>query len=67
MTIHPTPEQLHALALVAFDGDAEHVSAWLIQPSERLGGQRPEDLLSTEEGARLVEQTFIAILHGLPV
>jgi putative toxin-antitoxin system antitoxin component (TIGR02293 family) len=45
--------------------DAAKAHAWLRRPNRALGGERPLDLLATEGGARLVEQTLGRIAHGV--
>ena len=45
--------------------DATKAHAWLRRPNRALGGERPLDLLATEGGARLVEQTLGRIAHGV--
>lgn len=39
--------------------------AWLRRPTEILGGERPLDLLDTEEGAREVALLLGRIAHGI--
>ncbi len=50
---------------------AEHVleaparaRAWLREPVPALGGERPVDLLDTDEGARAVEEALLRIEYG---
>jgi putative toxin-antitoxin system antitoxin component (TIGR02293 family) len=50
---------------------AEHVlegaaqaRAWLREPVPALGGERPVDLLDTDEGARAVEEILLRIEYG---
>lgn len=50
---------------------AEHVlesaaraRAWLQEPVPALGGERPVDLLDTDEGARAVEETLLRLEFG---
>jgi putative toxin-antitoxin system antitoxin component (TIGR02293 family) len=45
--------------------DAAKAHAWLRRPNRALGGERPLDLLATEGGARLVEQTLGRLAHGV--
>ena len=45
--------------------DAAKAHAWLRRPNRALGNERPLDLLATEGGARLVEQTLGRIAHGV--
>lgn len=68
-----TPEESDRLArvariLVAAEdtlGTPEKVYRWMRKPNRGLGGQVPLDLLSTEAGARLVEQALGRIAHGI--
>lgn len=59
--------RLFSEAVRAFDDDWEEAAQWFREPSVRLGGARPMDFVDTDEGARLVSNTLIAIDHGLPV
>ena len=45
--------------------DPAKAHAWLRRPNRALGNERPLDLLATEGGARLVEQTLGRIAHGV--
>ena len=45
--------------------DPAKAHAWLRRANRALGGERPLDLLATEGGARLVEQTLGRIAHGV--
>ena len=68
-----TPEQsdrLHRVArvLAAADetfGDRAKASTWLRRPTSGLAGERPLDLLDTDEGARAVETLLGRIGHGI--
>jgi putative toxin-antitoxin system antitoxin component (TIGR02293 family) len=53
-----------ALALDVFE-DTEKVRRWLHKPNRALGGDIPILLLSTDIGARQVEEALIAIDHGI--
>lgn len=46
-------------------GDAEKAHGWLREPSRTLGGTAPLNLLRTETGAHLVEQTLHRIDYGM--
>lgn len=46
-------------------GDPEKARRWLRRATSALGGERPLDLLDTEEGAREVETLLGRIDHGL--
>jgi putative toxin-antitoxin system antitoxin component (TIGR02293 family) len=68
-----TPEESDRLARLArvlgfaeeTFGSTEKVGRWLRKPNRGLGGQVPIDLLSTEAGARVVEQSLGRIVHGI--
>lgn len=68
-----TPEESDRLArvarvLTAADdafGNPEKAYRWLRKPNRGLGGQVPLELLSTEAGARIVEQALERIVHGI--
>ena len=46
-------------------GSREKAGLWLRHPTTALGGERPLDLLDTEEGAREVEILLGRINHGI--
>lgn len=46
-------------------GDPEKAGRWLRRATSALGGERPLDLLDTDEGAREVETLLGRIDHGL--
>lgn len=46
-------------------GEAEKTHRWLRKPNRGLGGQVPLELLSTEAGARVVEQALGRLAHGV--
>jgi len=46
-------------------GDEEKAARWLRKPNRGLQGKRPLDLLDSDLGARLVEQSLGRIEHGL--
>ena len=54
----------NAISLEQF-GSAEKAARWLRKPNRALGGRVPLDLLTTGEGARVVEETIMRIAHGL--
>lgn len=68
-----TPEESDRLArvarvLAATDetfGNPEKAYRWLRKGNRGLGGQVPLELLATEAGARIVEQTLERITHGI--
>jgi putative toxin-antitoxin system antitoxin component (TIGR02293 family) len=46
-------------------GNADKADAWLRRATTALDGERPLDLLDTEEGAREVETLLTRIDHGI--
>ena len=68
-----TPEESDRLARLARIlgfaeetlGSAEKAGRWLRMANRGLGGRVPIDLLSTEAGARIVEQALGRIGHGV--
>lgn len=56
--------RISALADKTFQ-NAEKAARWLRKPNRALGGAVPLGLLSTGEGARLVEETLGQIAHGI--
>ncbi|NYZ14517.1 DUF2384 domain-containing protein [Azospirillum sp. RWY-5-1] len=68
-----TPEQSDRLMRVArvvalaedTFGAQPKAAAWLRRPTTALGGERPLDLLDTDEGAREVETLLGRIAHGI--
>lgn len=46
-------------------GDRGNAHDWLREPNGALGGERPLDLLDTEEGGRVVEAVLGRIAHGI--
>ena len=68
-----TPEQSDRLVRVArliaaaeeTFGSQEKANSWLRRPTTALGGERPLDLLVTDEGARQVETLLGRIGHGI--
>jgi putative toxin-antitoxin system antitoxin component (TIGR02293 family) len=45
--------------------DPQRGRAWLTEPVPALGGQRPIELLDTDEGARTVEETLLRLEYGI--
>jgi putative toxin-antitoxin system antitoxin component (TIGR02293 family) len=68
-----TPEQSDRLVRVArliavaeeTFGNQDKANVWLRRPTTALGGERPLDLLDTDEGARQVETLLGHIGHGI--
>ncbi|HEX3982933.1 MAG TPA: antitoxin Xre/MbcA/ParS toxin-binding domain-containing protein [Acidisoma sp.] len=68
-----TPEQSDRLVRVArliaaaeeTFGSAEKAHQWLRRPTTALGGEKPLDLLDTDEGARRVDVLLGRIGHGI--
>jgi putative toxin-antitoxin system antitoxin component (TIGR02293 family) len=68
-----TPEQSDRLVRVArvfatteeTFGSREKADLWLRRPTTALAGERPLDLLDTDEGARVVETLLGHIAHGI--
>ncbi len=68
-----TPEQSDRLVRVArmiavaeeTFGGQEKANSWLRRPTAALGGEKPLDLLDTDEGARQVETLLGRIGHGI--
>jgi putative toxin-antitoxin system antitoxin component (TIGR02293 family) len=56
------PVIAHAVAVF---GDEHKASHWLSTPLQYFGGRAPSELLETEEGTRLVEQTLSRIEHNV--
>jgi putative toxin-antitoxin system antitoxin component (TIGR02293 family) len=46
-------------------GDQAKAAKWLRRPTSALSGERPLDLLDTDEGARAVETLLGQISHGI--
>lgn len=46
-------------------GSPAKAQAWLRRPNRELGGARPLDLLTTDEGARVVETVLDRLAHGV--
>ena len=56
--------RIQAMADEVFD-DRSKSYGWLRDRNGALGGERPLDLLDTEEGGRVVEATLGRIAHGI--
>lgn len=46
-------------------GSVEKARAWMTRPTHVFGGRPPAELLDTDEGARLVDETLGRIEHGI--
>jgi putative toxin-antitoxin system antitoxin component (TIGR02293 family) len=46
-------------------GDSERAWRWLRKSNRRFEGETPMDMLVTEAGARLLEETILQIDHGI--
>lgn len=46
-------------------GERENARGWLREPNGALDGERPLDLLDTEEGGRVVNAVLGRIAHGI--
>ncbi len=46
-------------------GSQKKAQIWLSRPTSALGGERPLDLLCTDEGARQIETLLGRIGHGV--
>ncbi len=57
----PTP---FARAIDAL-GSAEKADRWMRKPDRALAGQRPIDLLGSEEGTRVVDDALGRLRHGV--
>jgi putative toxin-antitoxin system antitoxin component (TIGR02293 family) len=57
------PVIAHAVAVF---GDEQKATHWLSTPLEILGNRTPAELLATNEGLALVEQTLTRIEHNIP-
>jgi putative toxin-antitoxin system antitoxin component (TIGR02293 family) len=51
---------------VAVFGDEQKATHWLSTPLPFLENRAPADLLATDEGIELVEQTLTRIEHNIP-
>ena len=57
------PVIAHAVAVF---GDEHKASHWLSTPLPLFGNRAPSQLLETEQGIELVEQTLIRVEHTIP-
>jgi len=57
------PVIAHAIAVF---GDERKAAHWFDTPLPLFGNRTPSELLETEEGAALVEQTLTRIEHNIP-
>ena len=57
------PVIAHAIGVF---GDEQKATHWLATPLPLLKNRAPQELLETEEGLALVEQTLTRIEHNLP-
>lgn len=57
--------RVFALALALFDGDLARARAWLETPAQALGERAPQELATTEVGAREVENLIGRLEHGI--
>ena len=53
-------------ALELFEGDVEEARRWLSAPQAALGGSPPLVVLTTDVGAREVENLIGRLEHGIP-
>jgi putative toxin-antitoxin system antitoxin component (TIGR02293 family) len=51
---------------VAVFGDEQKATDWLSTPLAILGNRAPTELLSSNDGLALVEQTLTRIEHNIP-
>src|SRR5687768_5519786 len=57
--------RLFELAAALFNGDAAEALRWLAGPKRALGGETPLQYISTEVGAREVENLIGRLEHGV--
>lgn len=57
------PVIAHAVAVF---GDEQKATHWLATPLPWLDNRAPAELLSSEEGIQVVEQTLTRIEHNIP-
>lgn len=57
------PVIAHAVAVF---GDERKATHWMMTPLPFLGNRSPQELLETDEGLAVVEQTLSRIEHNLP-
>jgi putative toxin-antitoxin system antitoxin component (TIGR02293 family) len=51
---------------IAVFGDEQKASHWFDTPLPLFGNRTPSELLETDEGKALVEQTLLRIEHNIP-
>jgi putative toxin-antitoxin system antitoxin component (TIGR02293 family) len=56
--------RIFAVALDTFQ-DRQKAAAWMRRPNRELQGAAPVQLLDTDSGARVLEQTLERIAHGI--
>jgi putative toxin-antitoxin system antitoxin component (TIGR02293 family) len=56
--------RIFAVALDTFQ-DRQKAAAWMRRPNRELQGAAPVELLDTDSGARVLEQTLERIAHGI--
>lgn len=54
-----------ALARQTFPGAPEYAEQWLREPKRRLGARAPLELLTTESGARVIEEMLLQTQEGV--
>ena len=64
MQVQEPLQRIRKLAEDTF-GEPEKARRWLRTANGAIGGQRPIDLCSTSEGARLVETVLGRLAHGV--
>ena len=57
--------RVSVLARRVFAGRPDYAPVWLREPKRSIGGETPLALMSTEPGARAVEEMLLGIEHGL--
>jgi putative toxin-antitoxin system antitoxin component (TIGR02293 family) len=63
MVVRLVPVIAHAVAVF---GDEQKATHWSSTPLELLGNRTPAELLASNEGLALVEQTLTRIEHNIP-
>jgi putative toxin-antitoxin system antitoxin component (TIGR02293 family) len=63
IVVRLVPVIAHAVAVF---GDEQKATHWLSTPLEFLGNRAPAELLASNEGLALVEQTLTRIEHNIP-
>lgn len=57
--------RVFGMALSLFEGDLEAARSWLATPAPALGNRTPQDVSTTEVGAREVENLVGRLEHGV--